>query len=53
MKGNTLKKLKEGDARKQLKEGGCPEHTQGIGHTLKQTQERGDVLNILKDVGIT
>ena len=24
MKGNTLKKLKEGDARKQLKEGGCP-----------------------------
>ena len=27
----------EGDARKQLKKGGCPEHTQGIGHTLKQT----------------
>ena len=41
MKGNTLNKLKEGDARKQLKEGGCLEHTQGIGYTLKQTQERG------------
>ena len=52
VKGNTLNKLKEGDVRKQLKEGKCPEHTQGIGHTLKQTQERGDVLNILKDVGI-
>ena len=40
MKGNTLNKLKEGDARKQLKEGGCPAHTQGIRNTLKQTQER-------------
>ena len=37
MKENTLNKLKEEDARKQLKERGCPEHTQGIGHTLKQT----------------
>ena len=37
MKGNTLNKLKEGDARKELKEEGCLEHTQGIGHTLKQT----------------
>ena len=37
MKGNTLNKLKEGHARKQIKEGGCPKHTQGIGHTLKQT----------------
>ena len=41
MKGNTLNKLKEGDAQKQFKEGGGLEHTQGIGHTLKQTQERG------------
>ena len=41
MKGNTLNKLKEGDAQKQIKEGGCPEHTQGIGYTLKQTKERG------------
>ena len=31
MKGNTLNKLKERDARKQLKEGGCPQHTKGIG----------------------
>ena len=37
MKGNTLNKLKEGDARKELKEEGCSEYTQGIGHTLKQT----------------
>ena len=34
MKGNTLNKLKEGDARKQLKEGGCPQHTKGIGCPL-------------------
>ena len=39
MKGNTLNNLKEGDARKQLKEGGCPAHTQGIRNTLTQTQE--------------
>ena len=39
MKGNTQNKLKEGDARKQLKERGCPAHTQGIGNTLKITQE--------------
>ena len=37
MKGNTINKLKEGDAQKQLMEGGCPEHTQGIVQTLKQT----------------
>ena len=45
MKGNTLnklkegdarKQLKEGDARKQLKEGGYPQHTKGLGCTLKQ-----------------
>ena len=37
MKGNTLNKLQEGDARKKLNEGGCPEHIQGIVHTLTQT----------------
>ena len=37
MKGNTLNKRKEGDARKQLMDVGCPEHTKGIGRTLKQT----------------
>ena len=36
MKGKTLNKLKEGDAREQLKEGGHPERTQGIVHTLKK-----------------
>ena len=33
---DALNKLNEGDARKQLKEGGCPQHTKGIGCTLKQ-----------------
>ena len=37
MNGNTLNKIKEGDARKQHKEEGCPEHTKGIGHSLKLT----------------
>ena len=36
MKVNTLNKLKEGDARKQLKTGGCPQRTKGTGCTLKQ-----------------
>ena len=35
-KKKTLNKLKEGDARKQLKEGGGPQHTKGIGCTLKK-----------------
>ena len=41
MKGNTLNKPKEGDARKNIREGECPKHTQGKRHSLKQTQERG------------
>ena len=44
MKENTLNKLKEEDARKQLKEGKCPKHTQGIGHTLKQTHRMASQL---------
>ena len=36
-KEDALNKLNEGDAQKQLKDGGCPEDTQGIVHTLKQT----------------
>ena len=36
MKRSTQNKLKEEVARKQLKEGGCPQHTKGIGCTLKQ-----------------
>ena len=39
MKGNTLNKLKEGDAQKILKEEGCPEHIKGIGRTLKQNHK--------------
>ena len=35
-KKKTLNKLKEGDARKPLKEGGCPQRTKGIGCTLKK-----------------
>ena len=35
-KGNTINQLKVGDARKQLKEGGRLEHSQGIMHALKQ-----------------
>ena len=40
-KKKTLNKLKEGDARKQLKEGGCAQHTKGIGSTLKKNSQHG------------
>ena len=43
-KGNTINQLKVGDARKQLKEGGRLEHSQGIMHTLKQIHRMASYL---------